>query len=172
MKLSKENKTKKDFSDNHRQNYQAYNKSSIFDTPVSKTNSSGNVNKAQTLARTKTKSTFVPKFNEESAFNRKLKEFWTKDEYMKDYGTTTTSVGFLEKEDGQNQKRDKSLCNAKERRIFDMHPTSTVEDVKKMTRATSFYEKNSYSERKNTENAREKRLNDMNSNIFNDPVSC
>jgi hypothetical protein len=166
MKFS--NESKKKFSDNHRLNYASYNKSSIFE-PV-KIDYSNEINKA--LIKTRTLTSFVPIVKEETPFNRKLKEFWNKDEYVKKYGASTSSKGFMQKETNTETETNNNFdkLNAKDRKFRDLNPNHKIEENKNY-QTISFFEKNSFSPREELfSSAREKRTNDMNSNIFYDPV--
>jgi hypothetical protein len=161
MKFSSE--FKKSFTDNHRRNYAAYNKSSIFE-PVQpiKPDDSRNLIKMQS------KSAFVPKLKEETPFNRKLKEFWSKDEYLTQYGTKNSTLGFIQKEYSKANEEHK----VNQKKVFEKKsPIEKQEGDKNVTNT----QKNNSSEleEKKVELsklkcAKERRLSELNSNIFNE----
>jgi hypothetical protein len=163
------NEPKKQFTTNHRANYTNYNKSTIFDPSKSTTL---NDNK-RTLMRTKTQSSFTPNLKEETPFNRRIKEFYSNPQYVKDFGTNRSTRGYLTREHSTNKKSDlgKSVnLTAKDRRFLELNPNHKLEESKSLTRSASFFEKRSFKNDGVFENARDRRWNDMNSNIFNDPV--
>ncbi len=163
------NESKKDFTTNHRANYATYNKSSIFE-PAN--NSHANEEK-RTLMRTKTLSCFIPQMVEQTPFNRRIKEFYSNEQYVKEYGTCDSSRGYMNREINSAKKVETSrteLLNAKERRFQDLNPTHKIGENAGLTKTTSFFEKSSF-KNDGDQSAKDRRCGDMNSNIFNDPVN-
>ena len=151
---------RKSFGDNHRQNYAAYNKSSIFE-PVA-VNHSNEIKR--NIMKTQSKSSFVPKLHEETPFNRKLKEFWSKDEYVTQYGTPASTRGYFEKEFNKTKILNNQNTGTKFENHGKKNPFKTT---------TPLYEKNSNVDadlQTTLNSAKDKRINDLNSNIFNDKV--
>jgi hypothetical protein len=162
MKFGSE--VKKSFTENHRRNYAAFNKSSIFDQvqPVDSGDFKRNMNKMQS------KSSFVPKLKEETPFNRKLKEFWSKDEYLGQYGTQFSTRGFIQKE---NLKANQEHL-AKQIKRVGLKSKKEEEKLKVNNPITQQVESSQNEEKKlelsKLKCAKERRLSDLNSNIFNE----
>jgi hypothetical protein len=161
MKFGSE--VKKSFTENHRRNYAAFNKSSIFDQvqPDVSHDFKRNFNKMQS------KSSFVPKLKEETPFNRKLKEFWSKDEYLGQYGTQFSTRGFIQKE---YLKANQEHLAKQNKRVG---LKSKNEEKLKLNNPITQQVESSQNEEKKLELskvkcAKERRLSDLNSNIFNE----
>ena len=171
----------KEFSNNHRQNYAQYNKSNIFDTGGSyDTFQWKDTNK-------KSQNTFIPKYSNESAQERKMKEYGNNFSHKEQGVKINSNVVFKEnssKNKSENEKieqppqrvervnQQNQILNAKEKRLLDLNPQLKLEDVKNMNRATSVYQQKSFTNSTQNKNftATDRRTNDQNSNIFNDPV--
>lgn len=162
---------KKNFTTNHRANYAIYNKSNIFDTvgnTQSKLKEDTNVNKKAPVKK------FEPKFQgqEETAYSRKLKEFYNKDNLITECAADVkTSKNFITKDrQRENQTPPKGVLNAREKKLLELNPKLTVDDLKTLKTSKSFYEKttteNNFDPTKSTKDFR---VSQMDSNIFHDP---
>jgi hypothetical protein len=164
MYTLKENK--KLFTDNHRKNYEIQNKSNIFD-------SESYVPKGRLTGKNKTK--FIPQFKEESAFNRRLKEYGNKSKYDKNDAKTVSSVGFLCKdlEHTNNIKSPTSrTLTAKETKILELNPQlkEKVNDVIVPERPPFFNSSSLQVQFHPSKSCRNIKHDNLESNIFNDPV--
>jgi len=117
-----------------------------------------------------------PYYKQESAANRRLKEFYGENDYQKfkdvdnDHDRT---LGTMNKEaNSDNQKRLKEFSNpsltARERKMLANHSSLAPEKVKDLVKQSISY-KNSDSKNFNNDNSLVSKVNEMKSNIFYDP---
>jgi hypothetical protein len=156
-------------TDDHRKNYVSNNKSDIFFAQNKK--EVVKVDHKAMLKEKRTQSNFVPRFKEETAFDKKVQEFYSKESENKGI---KSSAGYIEKESLVKNKNTGTLnssATAKERRIFQLNP-NIKEDVLSASSARNnkFFEKNSTASQYDTNKTSQDIRNDnLVSNIFHDP---
>jgi hypothetical protein len=107
-----------------------------------------------------------------------LEEFYSKDkeDLIKSIGAKTpSSKGCILKEAfGSNKNKDNSNLSAREKKILDnLNSEGRIEEVKNLKKVIPFFHKNSCEGKVNNlaQTPKERRWNDLNSNIFNDQVN-
>jgi hypothetical protein len=156
---------KRIITDDHRQNWATNNKTDIFFAQNKKEEKQ--VDHKAMLKEKRTQSNFKPRFNEETAFNKKVKEFYNKST-NKDM---ISSQGYIEKEKVLNNKKEISnlISTPKERKMFQLNPNIKEENLKNVQN-TKIFERNSTASRyDNTKTTKEIRNENLVSNIFHDP---
>jgi hypothetical protein len=158
---------KRIITDDHRKNYVANNKSDIFFATGKK--EEAQVNHKAMLKDKRTKSDFVPNFKDETAFNKKVKEFYNKESEKK----IGSSQGYLETEKNNNNAKPVSnlISTPKERKLFQLNPNIKEDTLKTIkNRKNNFFERNSTASKfDNNKESQENRNMNLISNIFNDP---
>ena len=160
------NKNERVFTDNHRKNYESYNSTDIFFSKGKE-----DPNAKRTLKRDKTVSNFKPKFSDDTAFNRRIKEFYKKD--APPVENLTSSHGYLETEVKKKQVRNSvnTPVTAKEKKLLDLNPDCKLDDIRKSKEKPKIFNNNSLSSKYDlTKSSKEIRTQHLSSNIFHDPV--
>jgi len=167
----------REVSQNHRENYQNFTNSDIF---FSKGNPSLNKTKSSNQEPTgsdkkKLNTSFVPKFSEKSALERKFYEFHNADVSTTNDTLVNTSFDFTNivhkrKASAVELKTDYSTYNPKERRIKELYSTFQTEGIKVQPQLDN--NNTSINKRPNDKiDPKKAVVSDMYSNIFNDPVN-
>jgi hypothetical protein len=154
------------FTDNHRKNYANYNNTDIFFAKGKEDNTV-----KRSLKRDKTVPDFKPKFSDNTAFSRRVKEFYKKD--VADVDDRTSSHGYLETEFKKNNTSNNNglALTPKEKKLLQLNPKLKLDDIRKTGDKPKFYTNNSISSKYDTaKSSKEIRTQHLNSNIFNDPV--
>lgn len=158
----------REISQNHRENYQKNTNSDIFFSKDEK------IREDKTPVKHQRTNSFVPKFTEKSALERKLIEFHNAGDISTTYETNAnnsfdiTQLAQRRKGSAMDLKSEYSTLNPKQRRIKELYPNMKQGDIDKYTATehnVTFDEKKHF----DGANAKEAVISDMYSNIFNDP---
>lgn len=175
---------KKKATDNHRDNYTHYNKSNIFN-PIKNVrisfiqNDSNNGEQPKGLQRTKTEKTFEPKYKQISARERKFNEFNVdKIGAKKDLNQILGAIKTQETAEETPRDKPREQMTAAERKLKTLHPDKTLAEIEKH-RKTVVSELEEIPEKSKcnitsdvddrAKSTKQKRVDNMYSNIFNDP---
>ncbi len=162
---------KKSFGDDSRINYQAYNKSTIFENTVKETGT-------RKLKHQSDDNRFEPKFQDLSSQSRKFKEVWNPNadiDQLKGIRTNST-FGHFRKE---HVKRDegveepKNLDHTWKKKLAELNPKLNEQDIKQIADnkgTDGFYARRSLIAEESITTHKDAKVKELQSNIFNDLV--
>jgi hypothetical protein len=155
---------KRTITDDHRTNYLSNNKSDIFFAENKK--EEVKVNHKAMLKEKRTQSSFVPRFKEDSAFNKKIKQFYNKEAENKDI---KSSQGYIQKESLALNKHA-NISGVSHAEVNKLNPSVKEGALGNARRENKFFQNNSTASLfDDTKTSKEVRNDMLVSNIFNDP---